>query len=416
MFKSKESAATPGEPAKPKTGFESLLTTTPVVMTIVATLLAGLSSSEMTQAQYHRSLAAQHQSKVGDQWAFFQAKRIRGTVQEMAVVQLHGMPSALSVGALQQSADRLVRDLQRGETEGKRLTEKIAVARGELGTAAEPLAKASERFLLSTQEKVKQAENVKEQIGKVLSDSEASKAFVYLSSDKLPVPGDNHAGPELDPEIKHALAEIAQRKTDKETEEAMAPIKEATLLQAINDAETKAQAYDNATKPVTKIVRQLDKPMAEEAALARSFDRSTRDLLAAVNDAGNGAGKGVEDVRRTADTIKQTADSLKTGVDEVANDYQSAVISFTARRYEREARDNQASANLYEIQVRKSSWNSDRHIKRSRLFFFGMLAAQAGVTIASLALAVRLKSVLWSLACIAGVIALVIGGYVYLSV
>lgn len=415
MFKAKTSGP-PDPNAPPKTPFETVLTSTPVIMTIVATLLAGLSTGEMTRAQYHRSLAAQHQSKSGDQWSLFQAKRIRGTIQDMTVVQLHGMPSALSVGALQQSADRLLRDLQRGETEGKRLSEKIAAAKGELGAAAEPLAKASERFLHATQEKVKQAESVKEQLGKVLGDSDASKAFVYLSSDKLPVPADNHNGPELDPGIKQALAEIAQRKTDKETEEVIAPIQTDTLVQAIKDAETKAQAYDDATRPVTKVVRQLDKLMAEEAGLARSFDRSTRDVLAAVNDAGNGAGKGVEDVRRSADTIKQTAESLKTGVDEVANDYQSAVISFTARRYEREARDNQASANLYEIQVRKSSWNSDRHIKRSRLFFFGMLAAQAGVTIASLALAVRLKSVLWSIACIAGVIALVIGGYVYLSV
>ena len=51
-----------------------LLGATPIVMTVVATILAGLASSEMTSAQYDRALAAQLQSKAGDQWGLFQAK------------------------------------------------------------------------------------------------------------------------------------------------------------------------------------------------------------------------------------------------------------------------------------------------------------------------------------------------------
>src|SRR6185369_16204727 len=65
----------------PMTQWGKILTTTPVIMTIVATLLAGLASSEMTRAQYDRSLAAQQQSKAGDQWSYFQAKRLRGGMQ-----------------------------------------------------------------------------------------------------------------------------------------------------------------------------------------------------------------------------------------------------------------------------------------------------------------------------------------------
>jgi hypothetical protein len=68
-----------GEVSQGKWG--KILTATPVVMTVIATLLAGLSSSEMTRAQYVRSFAAQQQSKAGDQWAFFQAKRLRGAMQ-----------------------------------------------------------------------------------------------------------------------------------------------------------------------------------------------------------------------------------------------------------------------------------------------------------------------------------------------
>src|SRR3569833_3912874 len=66
----------------PKTLWERIFTSTPVAMTMVATLLAGLSTSEMTRAQYDRSLAAQLQAKAGDQWSFFQAKRLRGSLQQ----------------------------------------------------------------------------------------------------------------------------------------------------------------------------------------------------------------------------------------------------------------------------------------------------------------------------------------------
>src|SRR5512135_846540 len=65
----------------PPTIWGKILLATPVVMTVVATLLAGLASSEMTRAQYNRSLAAQQQAKAGDQWSFFQAKRLRGAMQ-----------------------------------------------------------------------------------------------------------------------------------------------------------------------------------------------------------------------------------------------------------------------------------------------------------------------------------------------
>src|SRR5947209_12252734 len=74
--------ATP-TPAREKTLFTIVLTATPVILTVVATFMVGQSSSEMTRAQYYRAVASQNQSKVGDQWAFFQAKRIRGTSYEM---------------------------------------------------------------------------------------------------------------------------------------------------------------------------------------------------------------------------------------------------------------------------------------------------------------------------------------------
>ncbi len=74
-------ARTKPTPDTTGTRWEKILNSTPVVMTLVATMLAGLSASEMNHAQYDRSLAAQQQSKAGDQWSFFQAKRLRGAMQ-----------------------------------------------------------------------------------------------------------------------------------------------------------------------------------------------------------------------------------------------------------------------------------------------------------------------------------------------
>ncbi len=65
----------------PQNKWGKILLATPVVMTVLATLLAGLASSEMTTAQYDRALGAQLQSKAGDQWGYFQAKKLRGAMQ-----------------------------------------------------------------------------------------------------------------------------------------------------------------------------------------------------------------------------------------------------------------------------------------------------------------------------------------------
>jgi len=82
---------------------------TPVVLTVIATLLAGLSNGEMTKAQYDRALAAQQQSKVGDQWGFFQAKRLRSAIQSstLDVVQITGGEHQLNVDALRAFAATL---------------------------------------------------------------------------------------------------------------------------------------------------------------------------------------------------------------------------------------------------------------------------------------------------------------------
>src|SRR5271170_649011 len=64
----------------PPNKFGKILGATPIVMTVIATMLAGLASSEMTKAQYDRAMAAQLQSKAGDQWSYYQAKKLRSAV------------------------------------------------------------------------------------------------------------------------------------------------------------------------------------------------------------------------------------------------------------------------------------------------------------------------------------------------
>jgi hypothetical protein len=84
-------AKIPAELARdvPQNMWGKILMSTPVIMTVVATLLAGLSSSEMTRAQYERAYAAQLQSKAGDQWSYFQAKKLRAALAHNSLDVLH---------------------------------------------------------------------------------------------------------------------------------------------------------------------------------------------------------------------------------------------------------------------------------------------------------------------------------------
>src|SRR6202023_3554160 len=98
--------------------------------TVVATVLASQSSGEMTRAQYHRSLAGQNQSKVGDQWSFFQAKRTRKIILEKTedVLDALAVPEPVEPATLQAAADRLPGDFEIAQREAQRLIETIGKA------------------------------------------------------------------------------------------------------------------------------------------------------------------------------------------------------------------------------------------------------------------------------------------------
>jgi len=278
----------------PQTMWGRILAATPVVMTVIATALAGLASSEMTRAQYSRSLAAQQQSKAGDQWNFFQAKRLRSALQRNALDILLGV------------AD--VRPLN-------------------------------------------------------LPDRDPQTYAALMKGELPPIP----AAPTVDPDIKAALDAVEEQKPDAEVTVAIARVKDKSLEEALAAAKDRAKIFDDTVAPINQAVDRLEKSLpVDDKALARDF----------------------------------TAGRLR----------------YTAVRYDAEARLNQAIANLYELQVRKSNLDAERHHRRSQKFFYGMLAAQAAVIVSTFSLAAQKRSLLWSLAAAAGAAAISFAIYVYLFV
>jgi hypothetical protein len=68
------------------------------------------------------------------------------------------------------------------------------------------------------------------------------------------------------------------------------------------------------------------------------------------------------------------------------------------------------------LKVRKSNIEAERLHTRSQRFFYGMLAAQGGVVVATFAIAARQRNALWWLAAVAGVAAIAYATYLYLVV
>lgn len=387
----------PASPTPKKSVMDTVFTSTPVIMTIVATLLAGLSSSEMTLAQYHRSLAAQNQSKAGDQWNFFQAKRIRGTNMATTVDLLRGLSESGSISAaeLESAVDSIQVWLESCQKDADQLAQALSPSEKENPQLA--------RLREVLKRRIAEGAKLKAQMSQALADADVKAALPYLQGQELPIVEDK---PVDDDKIKEALAAIAARKTEMETRDTMAAVDDSALREAMKVAEDNAVAFDKAAKPAGKALDRIARIVNDQVAGAREVVRAEREVELSL-------GKSTSRPEATAALAASTR-SLKARADELNNDFTAARLDYTNRRYEKEARYNQASAELFEVQVRKSGVTSERHRTRSKNFFYGMLAAQAGVTIASLSLAVRKKSILWSLAGLAGLGAVIFGGYVYL--
>ena len=293
----------------PQTKWGKILGATPVVMTVIATLLAGLSNGEMTKAQYTRALAAQQQSKAGDQWGFFQAKRLRSAIQSgtLDVVRITDSEHELNAPALRAFAD----------------------------TLPDP--------------------------------APVHAALTLLLAEKLP---EQAAAPALDPRLRAALDGIEQNRPAPELAALLNAVPSATVTDALRAAQQHARDFDTLLLPVV----------------------------------------------RSGDRLGDALDAARPAPKALRRDFAELRLRYSAMRYDAEAALNRAVASLYEVQVRQSNLTAERHQRRSQRFFYGMLAAQAAVIIATFALAARQRNVLWSLAAAAGLGALTFAAYVFLYI
>jgi hypothetical protein len=342
----------------PKSAGARALAAVPVVLTVMATVLAGLSSSEMTRSMYYRSLAAQNQAKAGSQWEFFQAKRIRGTMLESAADLARGWAGSELHGDAQ-----LPSQIGRLESAIRQLTDS-------------GLANSGVSARLNA---------LREKLDGLLKSDEGRQALRYLSGPDVPAVAEHRSD---DPAIQSTIQAVRSRQTEAQTAGTVARINPDRLLEAIELAETNAEAFDKAGQPVNHFMRSLESVFSE---IRGELNRSDRPEDAPkLNEA------------RTA--LKDAGAALRL-----------ARQDFTARRYAKEAGYNQETAELYEVLVRRNGFESDRHRERSKNFFYAMLCAQAGVTIASFALARSRQSLFWAVAGFAGVTALSFGTYVYIA-
>jgi hypothetical protein len=337
----------PADDDVPKSATAKALAAVPVALTVLATILAGLSSSEMTRSMYYRSLAAQQQSKAGSQWAFFQAKRIRGTTLD--------------------ATGDLVRTLVDTPPFEPETLHSLA-ARVEAGLRDGPSA---------APDKAKAA---RQKLDALLDRPEVKQSWGYLTGKNLPAIEERHVS---DDAIADVLNAVRAHQTELQTVAKVTRVNEDRLEAAIEAAEANSDAFDEACKSATDIVRDLDAIVGEFAT--------------AVRDAGTNGGE-----------ARAALKSLTASVSAMRQD-------FTARRYAQEAKYNQQAAELYEVQVRRAGVDSERHRNRSKNFFYAMLCAQAGVTVASLALARSRRSFFWAVAGTAGLLAIALGGYVYIA-
>lgn len=296
------------------TKWGKMLSVTPVVMTVIATMLAGLSSSEMTLAQYDRSLAAQRQSKAGDQWNFFQAKRLRSVVQQTTVDLMF---NTSEVRALEPAALRLA----------------FAGAPAALAALETP---AGQQALAA------------------LCDG----ALPKLAAPPVPTAG-----------VRAALEALEASRPEAEIAARLAQVTDVDLAEALQASQAHALALDGLLKPLSQAIDLWEKQL----------NQGTTDVA----------------LRRN---------------------FAAARLRYNAHRYDSEARLNQAIAVLFELQVRQSNFLAERHHRRSSRFFYGMLAAQMGVIVSTLAMAAQKRNLLWSIAAVAGLVAVAFTLYVFVYV
>ena len=177
----------------------------------------------------------------------------------------------------------------------------------------------------------------------------------------------------------------------------MLPIEQAPLY-----PDPAALEAVESSKPETEIAAGLIKVKPEQLA----------DSLVAAQAAAVAFDNATKSINKASDKLDET---LLAGGDKRAfRDFSAARLRYAAARYDTEARLNQAIAGIYELQVRQNNYSAEKHHNRSGKFFYGMLAAQMAVIIATFAIAARRRNFLWSIAAAAGLAAIAFAAYVYI--
>jgi hypothetical protein len=232
-IKDPDSPATP--PPPPKSQWDKVLTYTPVVVTVIATLLAGLSNSELNAAQYERAWAAQLQSKVADQWNFFQVKRIRGSALDNTLELLQNLSNAAPIepGAFMAALSQLPAEAEAAGQGGalKAACEKLAAG---AGAASEPI-------------------------------------LAILAAGTGP---SFSPKPIADAAIRRAIGAIESRSAAQEVADAVQAVSPATLEEALRTAEDNVAGFDAAIGPTNRAVESLRAAFSQATAAANAAVRA----------------------------------------------------------------------------------------------------------------------------------------------
>jgi hypothetical protein len=384
--------------ASPETPLgERMLTLSPVVLTVLATLLTGLAASEMTKAQYYRATAAQNQAKAGDQWGFFQAKKLRGAGDRNTaeLLQALGDTAPFDPAAAVVSAHALSDALGHIDAQARQ----ALAALGDPLPAKTPELLWAQDYLVGpgSDQRRAQAGQAAAELATVVGDPESVQGVASLRDGKMPALAD---WAPADPKVGAALAAIQAGQDEAETKTLMAQVRATALTEALRAAQDRVRSWDEQAKPMARTIDRVQGVIDRYGEFGPLTVRAAWAIPT--------GGQGQRDTM-SLDTFTKDLQSLR-------KSFAAARLRLEAARYDAEARMNQTIAGLYEIQVRKSSFDSERHKTRSQHFFFGALAAQAAVIGATFALAVKRRSMLWGLATSVGLAAFGFGAYVYLFV
>jgi len=243
--------------------------------------------------------------------------------------------------------------------------------------------------------KIKPDESNADQKRKEFQEVQA-KALEWLKKKSVPPSPLPEIGDENIVTVQKA---IESREPETEILKIAARIKFESINKVIDDAEKKSEQYDKEWGPI----------IAAAAEIASNFGGEKTD---------NGErNPNISGKTNLPDDPSPTPDekTKPSGKNEARIARQASGYDLEERRYRAESRLNQGIGYLYDVRVKVSSAESDKHRRKYQLFFYAMLGAQIGATISALSLANRTKNALWVLAALIGLGSIGFGAYVFLE-